>query len=173
MRVRMISTVYATARGTAQPGQLTPDIPKEEAEALIAKGYATEAGAGPAAKRETAAVDPAAAEEAERQAAADAAREAARKAKEDEEAEAKAKSPESVKVALDQLDPADDEDWTGAGKPAMKRIEELTGSKSITRQEVDQMFPDFKRPDPDQKPPEAGGEGKPAGASGGARTNKP
>ncbi len=72
-------------------------------------------------------------------------------------AAAKAKSPESVKAALDQLDPANDEDWTAAGLPAMGRIEALTGTKEITRAEVTAMFPDFRRPSPDAGGGNAGG----------------
>lgn len=57
-----------------------------------------------------------------------------------------AKLPENVKAALDQLNPADDEDWTAGGKPSMHRVETLIGTKDITRAELDAMFPDFKRP---------------------------
>ncbi len=75
---------------------------------------------------------------------------------------AKAKEPANVKaVALDKLDPKDDDDWTAAGKPAMGRIEALIGVP-ITRAEVEAMFPDFKRP-------EAGTGG--GGGRSGPRTN--
>lgn len=80
-------------------------------------------------------------------------------------ATAKARSPESVKAALDKLDPANDEDWTAAGLPAMGRIEALTGTKEITRAEVTAMFPEFKRPDP------AAGKGNDAGGDNGGATN--
>jgi hypothetical protein len=81
---------------------------------------------------------------------------------------AKAKSPESVKAALDQLDPANDEDWTAAGLPAMGRIEALIGTKEITRAEVSAMFPDFKRPEANAGGGNAGGS---AGDQGGGNSN--
>lgn len=86
-----------------------------------------------------------------------------------EEAErvAKAKSPESVEKALGQLNPEDDEDWTAAGKPAMSRVEALIGTKEITRAELDEMFPDFRRPAPSGEggPGTGPGTGVPSGSS--------
>lgn len=87
---------------------------------------------------------------------------------------AKAKSPESVKAALDQLDAANDEHWTAGGLPAMGAIEALIGTKEITRAEVTAMFPDFKRPTPDaggSGNDQGGGTGNAGGGRSGPRTN--
>lgn len=98
-------------------------------------------------------------------------------AAEEEAAETKAKSPESVKAAIDQLKPDDDEDWTAKGKASVARIKELTGSKSITRDEIDAMFPDFARPteeapaDDDTNGGGSGGDGGTATPSGRGRTS--
>lgn len=93
-------------------------------------------------RRETAMIDPRSIEEAERE-----------RSRALAEAEAARKKPDAIKQALDQLDVKEDEDWTAAGKPAMDRIKELTGSTSLTRAEVDAAFPDFVRPTDDASLP--------------------
>jgi hypothetical protein len=72
-------------------------------------------------------------------------REAAAKAEADREAGAK--SPDNIKAALDKLDPKDEEHWIGNGKPQLAAVKELAGSKTLTRAELDAMFPEFLRPD--------------------------
>ncbi len=78
------------------------------------------------------------------------------------EKEKAAKQPANVKAALGLLVPADDDHWTAGKKPAMDVIKGLLGSTTLTRKELDLMFPDFMRPDwdiPGQSPvtpPEAG-----------------
>ena len=76
--------------------------------------------------RETAMIDPKSVEEAQRE-----------RSRALAEAEAARKKPDAIQQALDRLDVKEDEDWTAAGKPAMDRIKELTGSTTLTRAEVD------------------------------------
>lgn len=49
-----------------------------------------------------------------------------------------------VKAVL-SLDPANDEHWTGQGKPAMSAVEKAFGSADITRADVDKAMPDWDR----------------------------
>ena len=164
MKVRM-TTIYAGPRGTANAGELSPDLPADEADALLAAGHALPA-------REELGADAKATD------AADAEAKRAAAEKEAAEKEAAAKEPDHVRAALDRLDPADDEHWTGAGKPAMDIVKELTGSATLTRAELDAIAADFKRPAPtdaraggdDDAGPGTAGDGDDAG---GARSNKP
>ena len=77
-------------------------------------------------RRETAMIDPKSVEEAQRE-----------RSRALAEAEAARKKPDAIQQALDRLDVKEDEDWTAAGKPAMDRIKELSGSTTLTRAEVD------------------------------------
>lgn len=151
-------TIKAGPDGCADAGE-TIKVSPTEGQALIDGKFATKA------KRrfpggETAMIDPKAVEQKERE-------DSVRQQKEIEDREAEAKAPANVEIALQQLDPAEDEDWTGGGKPAMDRVKTLTGSLTLTRAELDTMFPDSRRPlDPDSSSP------IPLAASG-ARSNKP
>ena len=159
MRVTMITT-YAGPAGTAAAGEVSPDLPKEEAEALIKAGHAlplreklgAEATSGDSKKS-----DDDAKAEAEREAA---------------EKEANAKEPDAVTAALELLDPENDEHWTGDGKPSMDAIKEFTGSMTIRRADVDEIAPDFRRPPEDKTNNSKGGEGD-KGVGGGRRSNRP
>lgn len=84
--------------------------------------------------------------------------------------EAEGKSLASVTAALNSLDPADDDDWTSGGKPAMDRLKTLTGSTTLTRAEVVALVPEFKRPVATEAAKPAA---QPAAASSGPRSNKP
>ncbi len=167
-RIQM-NTIMAGPEGAFEPGRkltIGVDISAERAEELVKGQYAKVIGTGPAA-RETAALDPDAVAEIER---AKAQEDAAEAAKREADREAAAKAPDAIKAALEKLNPTDDEDWTGGGKPAMDKLKELTGSKTLTRADVDAVDPEFQRP----KPNDGGGEGgQGGGQGGGARTNKP
>ncbi|MCF7725773.1 hypothetical protein GLP52_03635 [Sulfitobacter sp. M22] len=130
MQVKMLK-VSASALLCADAGEIVTvdDILGKQ---LIAAGAAK---AHLPVRRETAMIDPKSIEEAERE-----------RSRALAEAEAARKKPDVIKQALDQLDAEEDEDWTAAGKPAMDRIKELTGSATLTRAEVDAAFPDFSRP---------------------------
>lgn len=162
MRVTMVTT-YAGPAGTAAAGEVSPDLPKEEAEALIEAGHAL-----PLKEKLGADAPSGDSKKSDDDAKAEAEREAA-------EAEAKAKEPDAVKAALELLDPKNDEHWTGGGKPSMDAVKEFTGSTTITRAEVDEIAPDFKRPSDDETNGGEGGEGGEGdkGAGGGPRSNKP
>lgn len=113
----------------AQPGDVVFVDDKKLAAALKAGTYAEPAGSSRASRAETSPppADPPAAT-----LTADAI--------------AKLKSKANVSAALAGLDPTNDEHWTAAGLPAMGEIEARIGTKEITRAEVSEMFPDFKRP---------------------------
>ncbi|MCW1932618.1 hypothetical protein [Pararhodobacter zhoushanensis] len=131
MDVKMHS-IMAGPDGCADAGQVVSLSPAA-AESLIKGGFASMAKL-PA--RETAMIDPRDIQQREREAAAQQAKD-----------ELARKSADAVRAALDRLDPGDDEDWTAGGKPAMHRVKELTGSATLTRAELDGLFPDFVRPD--------------------------
>jgi len=166
MDVKM-HTIKAGPDGCADAGA-TISLPDAEAKRLIEGKFAVKA-TRPA--RETAMIDPVRQEQTERdQAKARAETEAAK--------EAERKSAQSIGQALESLDPTDDEDWTAAGKPAMDRVKELTGSTTLTRAELEALYPDFARPvtvSATGAPAEAAtatSEPAPAGSSA-ARSNRP
>lgn len=130
-----LQTILAGPEGCADAGAVVT-VSDVVGRRLIAAGSATEYRRP---VRETAMIDPRVLEEDERRRSEEAARAEA-------EAEQKRKAAEAVGAALESLDPAEDDDWTSAGKPAMDRLKDLTGSTTITRAEVDTMFPDFRRP---------------------------
>lgn len=136
-----LSSIMAGPEGCADAGTTIP-VSDTKAQALIKGGFGRKVS-GPT--RETAAVDAAQMAERERQNAEAEARAAA-------EQEKNAKSTDVVLAALARLDRDDDEDWTAAGKPAMDRVKELTGSLTLQRSDVDAIAPDFRRdgnlPDP-------------------------
>ena len=84
--------------------------------------------------------------------------------------EAESKSLASVTAALNTLDPAEDDDWTSGGKPAMDRLKSLTGSTTLTRADVVALVPEFKRPVATEPAKPAA---QPATANSGPRSNKP
>ena len=49
--------------------------------------------------------------------------------------------------ALNHLDPADDEHWTQAGKPALEAVERFYGSSSVTRKDIEAARPGWGRED--------------------------
>ena len=51
----------------------------------------------------------------------------------------------SLVEAVRALDPANDDHWTKSGQPAMKAVEALVGSDSVTRDEVEAVAPGFDR----------------------------
>lgn len=51
--------------------------------------------------------------------------------------------------ALSRLDPSDDSHWTEAGAPRVEAVGELLG-RSVTRAEIQEAAPDFRRPSDDQ-----------------------
>lgn len=61
------------------------------------------------------------------------------------EEEVARKSPAAIVAALNLLDQGDDDHWTAAGKPAMDRLKDITGHAGLTRSDVDDAAPDFKR----------------------------
>ncbi len=50
----------------------------------------------------------------------------------------------TILEALQALDPAKDDHWTGEGRPAMVAVVDLVGQE-VTRREVDAVAPDFTR----------------------------
>lgn len=61
-------------------------------------------------------------------------------------------TPEEAKIvklreALLALDPKDDNVWTGLGLPRVNNLERVTGFKEITKAEIEQAVPGFKRPE--------------------------
>lgn len=159
--IKLISILAGPAL-TANPGDILriPDhVSAEAAEALVAGRYAVPVAAKSAG---TVALSP--------EAAVTAAEILRRQAAEQAVTEAAAKSADSVATALSLLDPANDDDWTAGGKPTMERVKELTGSATLTRAELDEMFPDFRRPD--QKEDQAGDDqGNGAGSGDDAQAN--
>ncbi len=62
--------------------------------------------------------------------------------------EEKAPSPDrtgEIRAALEALDHANPDHWTGAGLPAMKVIEDAIGDSTIRREDVEDAFPGFRR----------------------------
>jgi len=156
----MMHSIKAGPDGCADAGE-TIRVSQEEGERLIKQKFATKATPRFPA-REIAMIDPDVAEQKERE-------EAARRQK-----EAATKTPQSVQAALAQLDPAEDEDWTSDGKPAMDRIKALTGSATITRDELNAMFPDFRRLEASTASEQsAHPAASPAATNSGPRSNKP
>ncbi|QPM89377.1 hypothetical protein [Pseudooceanicola algae] len=159
-----LQTILAGPEGCADAGTVMT-VSDVVGRRLIAAGSATEYRRP---VRETAMIDPRALEEEERRRSEEAARSEA-------EAEQKRKGAEAVGAALKDLDPSEDDDWTSAGKPAMDRIKDLTGSTTLTRADVEALFPAFKRPSSEAPPPAAlnAVASKPASAASGARSNRP
>lgn len=54
-------------------------------------------------------------------------------------------SDDDIRGALDQLDAANDSDWTQDGKPAMKAIEALVKTDVVSRKDIERIRPHFKR----------------------------
>ena len=50
-----------------------------------------------------------------------------------------------IATALGQLDPENDDHWTGSGLPAMAAVEERVGSKDIKRADVEAALPGWNR----------------------------
>ena len=50
-----------------------------------------------------------------------------------------------VSEALAKLNPADDEDWTALGLPAIAAVERYAGRAGVTRAMVEAVAPDFRR----------------------------
>ena len=135
-----MQSIMAGPEGNADIGQEI-EVDSKTAKKLLAGKFATKISGG--RSHETAAINPAEIVERERQAARE---KAVAEQAEAEQAEQTAKSPDAVKAALDLLDPANDDDGTGGGKPAIDQMRQLTGSTSLSRAEIEEMFPDFKRP---------------------------
>ena len=51
-----------------------------------------------------------------------------------------------VSKALAQLDPANEDDWTALGLPAIAAVERYVGRAGVTRAMVDAVAPDMRRP---------------------------
>lgn len=77
---------------------------------------------------------------------------------------------DKVKDALRKLDRERDDDWTEGGLPSLSKMRELTGDKSLSREDISKADPGFTR-DGGKKAPgmtKAGeGEGSKAGSAGG------
>jgi len=58
-------------------------------------------------------------------------------------------SPERIRAALAQLDPANNEQWCSDGKPTMEAVQAFYGSADISRSAVVALFPNFKRETPE------------------------
>lgn len=52
---------------------------------------------------------------------------------------------EKILEALAQLDPLDDDHWTGDGAPRMDAVEKILGDKTVTRKDVFEAAPEFSR----------------------------
>lgn len=136
MDIKMHS-IMAGPDGCADAGE-TVQVSSEKGKLLLEGKFASKTTPRFPA-RETQAVDPRVIEQRERE-------EAAQRQRDEAAREAAATTSDAVSNALQQLDPTEDDDWTGGGKPAMDRVKEITGSQSITRAKLDEMFPDFRRP---------------------------
>lgn len=172
MDVKM-HTIKAGPSGCADAGTIVT-LPDVEAQKLIDGKFAVKASAP---LRETAMISPAMQAQLDRDRA---------KAIADERAanEERCKSPDNILSALKELDMDDDEDWTAAGKPSVDRVKQITGSTTLSRAEIDDLFPDFSRAgaqtDPDQvqaTPDKAAAtvavKADDAPVKSGARSNKP
>jgi len=156
-------SIKAGPDGCADAGE-TIHVSPEEANLLLEGKFASKAKPRFPA-REIQTVDPRLIEERERE-------EAAQRQRDAEQHEAAATTHEAVLSALQQLDPAEDDDWTASGKPAMDRVKEITGSLTIVRTKLDEMFPDFRRP-VDLKETLAGVAAPATSVDAGPRSNKP
>jgi len=136
MDIKMHS-IMAGPDGCADAGE-TIRVSHEQGKRLLAGKFGSKVTPRFPA-RETQTVDPRVIEQRERE-------EAAQRQRDEAAREAAATTPDMVSGALQQLDPSDDDDWTSGSKPAMDRVKEITGSQSITRARLDEMFPDFRRP---------------------------
>jgi hypothetical protein len=56
--------------------------------------------------------------------------------------------PIRIQAALAKLDPANPDHWTNDGAPRMGAVEELVGTKSVTRADVAKAAPNFSRENP-------------------------
>jgi len=52
---------------------------------------------------------------------------------------------EKLRKAIQELDPATDEHWTGTGKPMLNAIEKFYGSSGVTRADVQAALPGYDR----------------------------
>ncbi len=68
-----------------------------------------------------------------------------------------------IHAALAKLDPANDDDWTTTGKPAMEAVNAHLPTP-ITRARLDEVAPDFSRPEQPSEDGDAGSEGDAGGA---------
>ncbi|WP_066795077.1 hypothetical protein [Sphingomonas soli] len=57
----------------------------------------------------------------------------------------KAGEPGDIGSAIDLLDPANDDHWTGAGLPAVDAVKAILG-RDVTRAEINEAAPEFMRP---------------------------
>jgi hypothetical protein len=80
-----------------------------------------------------------------------------------EAAELTAKSADSIKAALAKLDPTNDDHWTAAGLPAVGAVKEITGSTSLSRDDIVAAAPDFERPEPTEEEKKAATTGRTRG----------
>lgn len=80
-----------------------------------------------------------------------------------EAAELTAKSADSIKAALAKLDPANDDHWTAAGLPAVGAVKEITGSTTLTRDDIGAAVPDFERPEPTEEEKKTAATGRTRG----------
>lgn len=67
-----------------------------------------------------------------------------------------------INDALNKLDADNDDDWTTIGKPAMEAVNAHLPTP-ITRARLDEVAPDFSRPEPASEDGDAGDEGNPTG----------
>lgn len=51
----------------------------------------------------------------------------------------------TIRETLDLLDHKNDEQWTSAGQPKVDVVEDASGLENLTRKEIEEAAPDFKR----------------------------
>jgi len=71
----------------------------------------------------------------------------------------------AILEALKKLDPDNDEHWTNTGKPAMEAVNALLPA-AITRARLDEVAPDFSRPEPEAEASAASSGESNAGGAG-------
>lgn len=50
---------------------------------------------------------------------------------------------ESIVAAVKLLDPENKEHWTTKGQPQMSAIEDILGTKDVTRKDIERLMPDY------------------------------
>jgi len=58
-----------------------------------------------------------------------------------------AAQPQGILDALKQLNPKNDEHWTNEGRPRIDAVERILGDSTITRARINEVAPDFVRPE--------------------------